>query len=159
MLQWKTDDVQLAFLIRSLTAATCATSLRSSGVPLQNRERSADHPALFRAPKGGGRVRFRAGMEALAEPRWLEARLVAGGDDRFIVLRWTPDTEPFFYSYKLFVKMGTETATLEDTPFPLRAAMWIYSDPLRSVTREYGVQAISATGMPTTIIWSNPVAS
>jgi hypothetical protein len=39
-------------VIMGLTAWACATSSKPSGVPLQNRERSADHRPLFRAARG-----------------------------------------------------------------------------------------------------------
>ncbi|HEY0421005.1 MAG TPA: hypothetical protein VGC80_15930 [Acetobacteraceae bacterium] len=77
-----------------------------------------------------------------ATPRWIEARREGGN----VVLRWTPDAAPDFYSFEL-TRDGSRIS-----PEPLRAAMWIDTAPPPGPHR-YGVRAMSASG-----IWSDAAA-
>lgn len=79
--------------------------------------------------------------DALAAPRWLETTLENGN----VILRWTPNTEPWFFSYDLFLmRNGAPSERL--SPDPLRAAMWIDA-ALPPGPRSYAVRAVSASGV------------
>ena len=86
-----------------------------------------------------------------AAPVWLEAT----PEDGNVVLRWTPNREPFFYSYELYLmREGAPTALL--SPTPLRAALWVDTGPPRG-QRVYGVRAVTASGVASPIVLSDPV--
>jgi hypothetical protein len=62
---------------------------------------------------------------------------------RNVVLRWQPDTDPTFYSYRVY--RDSETNLI--SPNPLRAALWVDTNvPLGSHT--YWIRAVSASGQP-----------
>ena len=82
---------------------------------------------------------FQAG--APAPPRWIEARQ----DGATVRLRWTPSTDPAFYSYEV-LRDGAPIS-----PVPLRSATWVDDAPADpgSVARSHGyaVRTISASGV------------
>lgn len=73
-----------------------------------------------------------------APPRWLAAR----SDGTKVVLRWTPNAEPWFYSYEL---LRLEPAAAPAAPTPLRAALWV--DTAQPGQHVYEVRAVSASGI------------
>ena len=78
-----------------------------------------------------------------AAPRWLETTVEHGN----VILRWTPNTQPSFYSYDLFlIRDGVLAERL--SPDPLRAALWIDTAPPPG-PRAYALRALSASGIPT----------
>jgi Glycosyl hydrolases family 39 len=86
-----------------------------------------------------------------ANPSWVEATV----EDGHVILRWTPNLEPFFYSYEVYLIRHRETLELL-SPVPLRAAMWVDTTPPKGVCI-YGVRAISASGVLSTIVPSDPI--
>jgi hypothetical protein len=87
-----------------------------------------------------------------ASPNWLQAER-AGGN---VVLRWTPNREPWFYSYELVHRPARGTRTAVISPVPLRSALWIETAPTPGDYR-YGVRAVSASGMRSAVAWSENV--
>jgi Glycosyl hydrolases family 39 len=86
-----------------------------------------------------------------AEPHWLEASREA---DR-VILRWTPNHEPFFYGYEVFLlRDGVPKERI--TPEPLRAALWIDTHPSTG-RRIYGVRAVTASGVMSPLVLSPDV--
>lgn len=81
-----------------------------------------------------------------ADPMWLEAAIRNGN----AILRWTPNLEPFFYSYELYRMVHGEPVELL-SPVPLRAAMWVDTAPPPS-TAGYAVRAVSASGAATALV-------
>jgi Glycosyl hydrolases family 39 len=75
------------------------------------------------------------------QPEWIEATF----EDGNVILRWTPNREPFFYSYELFL-LDQASSHLLLSPMPLRSAMWVDTAPIPGV-RTYGVRAVSASGV------------
>jgi len=61
-----------------------------------------------------------------------------------VILRWTPNLEPFFYSYEVTLASDEKTPTI--SPNPLRAAMWVDTNAPQG-TRTYNVRAVSASGV------------
>jgi hypothetical protein len=86
--------------------------------------------------------------EPPAAPRWLEA----GVEDGNVVLRWTPNREPFFYSYEVY-RLEGERPVARLSPVPLRAAMWVDTAPSGG-SRIYGVRAVSASGILSAMVAS-----
>jgi hypothetical protein len=86
-----------------------------------------------------------------ADPVWIEAAL----EDGNVILRWQPNLEPWFYSYEVYLMHGSEPGAMI-APDPLRAAMWVDTAPAAG-TRTYGVRAMSASGIPSALVVSNPV--
>jgi hypothetical protein len=84
-------------------------------------------------------------------PMWLETTMRNGN----AVLRWSPNKEPFFYSYEVFrLRDGLPIERL--TPDPLRSALWI--DPVPSPGRStYGVRAVSASGVASPVVTSDEI--
>ncbi len=81
-------------------------------------------------------------------PAWLETTQRDGS----AVLRWTPNQEPFFYSYEVFrLRDGVPEKRL--TPDPLRSALWIDTAPAPD-RPTYGVHAISASGVASPVVAS-----
>ncbi len=77
---------------------------------------------------------------APAAPSWL----VADVRDGNVVLRWQPIDDAALYGYEVvLLKDGTPIERL--SPDPLRAAMWVDTDPPPD-RRVYGVRAVSASG-------------
>jgi hypothetical protein len=72
-----------------------------------------------------------------------------------VILRWKPNLEPFFYSYEVYLMRDSEPAELL-SPLPLRAAIWVDTAPPAGI-RTYGVRAVSASGVMSTIVPSHPV--
>jgi hypothetical protein len=82
-------------------------------------------------------------------PTWLESA-VHGGN---AILRWSPNQEPFFYSYEVFrLRDGVPDQLL--TPDPLRSALWIDTEPAPGRSM-YGVRAVSASGVASPIVHSH----
>ena len=67
----------------------------------------------------------------------------------------TPNLEPFFYSYEVYLMRNGEPAELL-SPGPLRAAMWVDTAPSKGV-RIYGIRAVSASGVPSARVRSSPI--
>ena len=82
------------------------------------------------------------------EPTWLEATLRDGN----AVLRWSPNQEPFFYTYDLF-RLHDDAPAERISPDPLRSALWIDTTPPPTCTK-YGVRAVSASGVASPLIVS-----
>ena len=74
-------------------------------------------------------------------PRWIEA----GAQEGNVVLRWSPNREPFFYGYEVFLLQGGTPAE-RLTPDPMRAALWVDTAPPPG-RRVYAVRAVSASGV------------
>ena len=86
-----------------------------------------------------------------ADPVWIEAAL----EDGNVILRWQPNLEPWFYSYEVYLMDGREPGVMI-SPDPLRPAMWVDTGP-GAGTRTYGVRAVSASGIRSALVVSNPV--
>lgn len=80
-------------------------------------------------------------------PRWLETEMSGAN----VILRWTPSSEVWFYSYEV-LRLSVGEHPLLLTPVPLRAATWVDTPPPGKHT--YQLCAISASGAR-----SRPVAS
>jgi hypothetical protein len=81
-------------------------------------------------------------------PTWLESTV----RDGHVVLRWSPNRDPFFYSYEVFrLRDGVPEERL--TPDPLRSALWIDTAPATD-RLTYGVRAISASGVTSPVVAS-----
>jgi hypothetical protein len=84
-------------------------------------------------------------------PHWLEPAVTDGN----AILRWSPNREPFFLSYDLFLLQ--DDAPLERlTPDPLRAALWIDTAPPPGL-RTYAVRAVTACGIGSRLVPSPAV--
>lgn len=79
--------------------------------------------------------------DPLEAPRWLETTV----EGRNVVLGWTPNREPHFYGYEVFL-MRDGVPAERITPDPLRAALWIDTAP-PSGQRVFGVRAVTASGV------------
>jgi hypothetical protein len=78
-------------------------------------------------------------------PTWLETTVRNGNT----VLRWSPNQEPFFYSYEVFrLRDGVPEDRI--SPDPLRSALWIDTAPSPGRST-YGVRAVSASGVASPI--------
>ena len=83
------------------------------------------------------------------------ANVTATVDGANVIITWTPvdlEAEPWFYTYIVWL-LGDPNQQL--SPVTLRAALWV--DTGRTGTVSYGVQAVSASGVPSAIISSNSV--
>lgn len=76
-------------------------------------------------------------------PRWQSAERDGAGN---LVLRWTPCLHRQFLGYELLRLDGAGTAPRRAAPFPLRAAMWIDTAPVRGAGLGYAVRAATASG-------------
>lgn len=86
-----------------------------------------------------------------AAPRWLDTT-VEGGN---VVLRWSPNSEPWFFSHELYLRTdGVPGERL--SPDPLRAALWVDTNPPPG-DRVYGVRTVSASGVASEIAWAPAV--
>jgi hypothetical protein len=83
-------------------------------------------------------------------PQWLQAE--AAGSN--VILRWTPNNEPWFYSYELR-RHSPEPNTALLSPMPLRAAFWIDCPP--PGRHVYQLCAVSASGIRSEIIMSQEI--
>jgi xylan 1,4-beta-xylosidase len=91
------------------------------------------------------------GADAPAPPDWIELRVQDGG----VVLRWTASREPFFYAYELSRETdGAPGVPL--APSSLRAALWTDAAPPPGL-HVYGVRAVSASGVASDWVRSQPV--
>jgi Glycosyl hydrolases family 39 len=81
-----------------------------------------------------------------ADPKWIETTV----EDGNVILRWTPNREPFFYSYEVYLLPPGAPPSLI-SPEPLRSAMWVDTTP-PSGMRAYGVRAVTASGVTSTLI-------
>jgi len=86
-----------------------------------------------------------------SDPEWIETAV----EDSNVILRWTPNREPFFYSYELFLLADQASPSLL-TPMPLRSAMWVHTDPAPGV-RSYGVRTITSSGVTSRLVVSASV--
>jgi hypothetical protein len=87
--------------------------------------------------------------DAPAAPEWIETT-IENGD---ILLRWTPNCEPFFYTYEVYLMLGDDVAE-RLTPEPLRAALWVDTAPSSGI-RVYAVRAVTASGVPSNLVRSD----
>jgi hypothetical protein len=74
-------------------------------------------------------------------PTWLETT----AEDGNVVLRWTPNQEPYFYGYEVF-RLWDGVPEERLSPDPLRSALWIDSTPAQG-RYTYGIRAVSASGV------------
>ena len=73
------------------------------------------------------------------------------------IVQWTPDQDSWFYSYEVYLLTADGKPQGSPlTPNPLRAALWVDTAPAHG-TRQYGVRAVSASGVPSALTSSNPV--
>jgi hypothetical protein len=79
------------------------------------------------------------------EPTWLEATFRDGNT----ILRWSPNQEPFFYTYEVF-RLHDDVPAERVSPDPLRSALWIDTTPSPTCSH-YGVRAVSASGVASPI--------
>lgn len=91
--------------------------------------------------------------DPVAAPTWAEAT----AEDGNVVLRWTPNREPVFYGYEVFL-MEEDGPGERLSPDPLRAAMWVDTAPPPG-SRTYGVRAVSASGVASALAVSAPVST
>lgn len=86
-----------------------------------------------------------------AAPGWVTATV----DESNVILRWEPSREaPFFSSVIYFLRDGAPDTPL--SPMPLRAAYWVDTAP-QAGTHRYGIRIMSASGVLSTMVASNPV--
>ena len=85
------------------------------------------------------------------DPEWIETAV----EDGNVILRWTPNREPFFYSYELFLLANQASPSLL-SPTPLRSAIWVHTDPAPGV-RSYGVRTITSSGITSRLVVSASV--
>lgn len=85
-------------------------------------------------------------------PEWLS---VAMQDDN-VVLQWTPNREPDFYSYEVFLMIDDEPGH-RLTPSPLRSALWVDTAPSAG-PRTYGVRTVTASGTTSPIVPSDDIS-
>ncbi len=86
-----------------------------------------------------------------ASPAWRSVDVRDGN----AVLTWTPNQEPDFYSYEVFLMIeGNPGDRL--TPNPLRSARWIDTAPPAG-SRRYGVRTVTASGVTSPIVTSGEV--
>ena len=82
------------------------------------------------------------------EPKWHEVTFRDGN----AVLRWSPNQEPFFYTYEVF-RLHDDLPPERISPDPLRSALWI--DTMSAPTcAKYGVRAVSASGVASPLVVS-----
>ena len=81
-------------------------------------------------------------------PRWLELTV----EDGDVILRWSPNSESWFFSYELFeCQNGAPSERL--SPDPLRAALWVDTAPPPG-RRTYGVRSVSVSGVTSALATS-----
>jgi hypothetical protein len=86
-----------------------------------------------------------------SDPEWIETAV----EDGNVMLRWTPNREPFFYSYELFLLTDVPSPLLLN-PMPLRSAIWVHTGPTPGV-HTYGVRTVSASGVTSKLVVSAPL--
>jgi hypothetical protein len=86
-----------------------------------------------------------------SDPEWIETSV----EDGNVILRWTPNRDPFFYSYELFLLTDLPSPLLLN-PMPLRSAIWVHTGPARGV-HTYGVRTVSASGVTSILVVSAPL--
>jgi xylan 1,4-beta-xylosidase len=89
--------------------------------------------------------------DAPAAPRWIDQRV----DEGRVVLRWTPNLEPFFYAYELLRETDGAPGVLI-SPASLRAATWTDAAPPRG-SHVYAVRAVTASGIASELVRSAPI--
>jgi hypothetical protein len=72
-----------------------------------------------------------------------------------IILRWEPSREASFFSYQISLMHDTEPDT-SLSPMPIRGAEWVDTAP-QAGTYRYGVRTVSASGVVSAMIASDPV--
>lgn len=82
-------------------------------------------------------------------PEWLSVDMQDGN----VVLQWTPNQVPNFYSYEVFLMIDGEPRN-RLTPDPMRSAMWVDTAPPVG-PRGYGVRTITASGVTSPIVASD----
>src|SRR5262249_55566254 len=88
---------------------------------------------------------------APATPTWIEVTEEPGSAGNNVLLRWTPNTEAFFYNYIVERVPDTPNAPgVTSTPRPLRAALWVDTavPPGRYRYRVYAQSASSVLSPP-----------
>lgn len=91
--------------------------------------------------------------DAPAAPGSVKARF--GDEGENVVVTWSPDRSPWFYSYEVYLVIdGTPRALL--SPVPLRSATWVDTAPPLG-TRAYAVRTVSASGVASHFVTSNAV--
>jgi len=86
-----------------------------------------------------------------ADPAWIEASV----EDDNVILRWRPNSEPHFYTYEVYLVAAGELEGVL-SPVPLRSAMWVDTAPPPGM-RSYAVRAVSASGVGSNVVRSDPV--
>lgn len=76
-----------------------------------------------------------------APPAWRSVTMQDGN----VVLQWTPNREPSFYSYEVFL-MQSDKPGDRLTPVPIRSALWVDTAPPPG-PRTYGVRTVTASGV------------
>ena len=84
-------------------------------------------------------------------PQWLGV----GTEQGNVILRWTPNREPWFYSYEVF-RVSLDGASVLITPVPLRAAFWV-DTAVPAGEYRYSLRAVSASGIRSETVASQRV--
>ncbi len=84
-------------------------------------------------------------------PEWLSIDVQDGN----VVLQWTANRHPSFYSYEVFLMTDGEP-TNRLTPNPLRSAIWVDTAPPAGL-RTYGVRSVTASGVTSPIVASDNI--
>lgn len=90
-------------------------------------------------------------MSVPSSPEWLSVTVQDGN----AVLQWTPNREPYIYSYDVFLVADGEPGD-RLSPHPLRSARWIDTAPPAG-SRTYGVRTVTASGVTSPIAVSETV--
>ncbi len=83
------------------------------------------------------------------KPRWLQASV----EQPHVILRWTPNHEPWFYTYELTRSSAGSQQSI--APVPLRASLWIDTPPPGE--HVYALRAVSASGVRSEAVSSLPI--
>jgi len=84
------------------------------------------------------------------------AQVIAARDNGNAIVHWTPNQDPWFYSYEVYLTQDGKPKGPPLSPNPLRAALWVDTAPGQGAL-QYGVQAISASGVPGALTLSNSI--
>lgn len=88
-------------------------------------------------------------------PEWISVEMLDGN----VIVQWTPNLDPHFYSYEVFLMLEgeeLERASPALSPEPLRSALWVDTSPPMG-TRTYGVRTVSASGSMSPIVVSEEI--
>jgi Glycosyl hydrolases family 39 len=129
------------------------------GAIRQNQELSVPHSGVNVPPLPGGRFTTTVDLPAYttmvfwitqyttdkpAPPNWETTAPYIKDTTSYgtnVVLRWQPDTDPTFYSYQVY----RDTDKRPITPDPLRAALWVDTNPLPG-SHTYTICTVNASG-------------